>query len=578
MRKTLYRALTLLMAAIILWPLSACGFSPTHETGGDEPEELYFSKTVYPFSADTEIESMARSGSRLFLTAKQGEQRLFGVTAYVLDADGEGTVEKAALLTPEATELGEDPACYGLCADRQESIWLLLGDRDGENASSRLVFQKYLANGSFFSSVEIRDWAYQSVDAFAVGPKGEFVLASDQTVAVYSRNGELLFETEKRGWTVESLFATDEGILLSSLRRNRDGGAVEAVYERIDPDTGLLSPWERTTPESAVSALQAERDRGARLSSCQGLAGELLINDGNAIYLLPPDPEPPEKLVVWNREQSLNRSADSACRLGSKTFAILLNGELVLSWTRPDERTDAGLVRVAVFGSGYELLVSEANSRSADYRYEAHVFSTTEKTRLAAELAQGSFDLLLLDSGINTSSAMFLDLYPLLDADPELSREDFLPHLLESSELHGELHQLWNCVSVYTMAGPEALIPEYDGLTLNDCERIVDKSEDYFSVWYSMDRDMIAREYPVMIANLALAVFVDKESGSCSFESDEFRELLTWCGRVEPSAEPDTPPLLSTLMVTGAKQLDALEQSRFPMTITGIPNGAQGLS
>ena len=578
MRKSSSRLLAFLIAVTVLWPLSGCGQSPAEEMHPDEPDQLYFSKTVYPFSADTEIESMARSGSQLFLIAKKGEQTLFGAASYMLAADGEGHVEKAELLTPEPTDLGEDPVWYGLCADRQENLWLLLGDRDGDGVSSRLVLQKYLPNGTFFSSVEIRDWAYQSVDVFAVGPEGEIGLLLDNTVAVYSRDGELLFETEKQGWNAESLFVTEEGLVLSSIRRNRDSGSTEAMYERIDPDTGALIPWEHTTPETADSSLQEVRDRGGRLSACQGLDDELLVNDGNAIYLLPPDPEPPAELIVWNRERSLNRSADSACRLGSSSFAALLNGELILSWARPDEGTDAGLVRVAVFGSGYELLVLEANSRSAAYRYEAQVFSTTDKVRLAAEIAQGSFDLLLLDGGINTSSNLFLDLYPLLDADPELSREDFLPHLLDSCELHGELHQIWNCVSIYTMAAPEALIPSYEGLTLSDCDRIVSESEDFFSVWYSMDQDMIAREYPVMMANLALAVFVDKETGTCSFDSDEFRELLAWCGSVKPSAQPDTPPLLSTLMLCSAKQLDMIEQSRFPLTITGIPNDAQGLS
>ncbi len=577
MRRTVKSILALLLAAALLGTLTGCG-APSQEEEPEVPGSLYCSKTVYPFPTDTEIEAVVRSGAHLFLTGKQGEQHLFGRSSYVLSANGEGSVAKAELLTPETEGFETEPIWYGLCADEKENVWLLLGDRDGEGASSRLVLQKYLTSGRYHSSIELRGWSHQTVDSFSVGPEGEFVLLADDTVTVFSPGGQLLSETEKQGWTLESLFWTEAGVVLSSSRRSRENGSIEAAYERIDSVSGQLTPWDHPAPETMDTSLQEVRSRGGRLSPCQGLEGELLFNDGYAIYAIRLEEEGLEKLVVWNREQNLNRSSESACRLGSDSFAAVLNGELVLSWSEPDLRAHAETVRVAVFGAGYELLVQEANNNSSSYRYEAQVFSATDKDRLAAEIAQGTFDLLLLDSGINTSSSLFLDLYPLLDADPDLSREDFLPHLLESSELHGELHQLWNSVDIFTMAAPEALVPDAHGLTLADCERIVGESEEFFSVWYSMDREMIAREYPVLIANYSLAVFVDKEAGTCRFDSEAFRELLSWCGRTEPSAEPETPPLLSTIIVSGARQLDTMAETRFPFTITGIPNGEDGLS
>ena len=70
------------------------------------------------------------------------------------------------------------------------------------------------------------------------------------------------------------------------------------------------------------------------------------------------------------------------------------------------------------------------------------------KQELALRLTAGDVpDLVLMSSSyldeagdmVNTASNVFADLYPYLDADPELGLDSFLPNMLDGLTTNGEL-------------------------------------------------------------------------------------------------------------------------------------------
>lgn len=192
-----------------------------------------------------------------------------------------------------------------------------------------------------------------------------------------------------------------------------------------------------------------------------------------------------------------------------------------------------------------------------------------------------SYDLVLFGDNLNTASAYFDDLYPYIDADPELSRASFLPNLLESSAVNGELHQLWDQTAVNSLVGKRAYVGDGKWLTPADYLRIAEENEQVVSVF---DSFMTREELLAYIARISISTFVDKENGTCSFDSKVFADLLGWCremgqGIAANSGEVFYEPeeyILNPAFLTTPIEDTYIESWGDYEVYVGFPNGAMG--
>lgn len=115
------------------------------------------------------------------------------------------------------------------------------------------------------------------------------------------------------------------------------------------------------------------------------------------------------------------------------------------------------------------------------------------------------------------------DLWPYIESDPELGRDAVLEAPLKAAEVNGGLYMLFKEFSVSTMIGPESLVGDQFGWTLEELmEAFAAMPEDSSILRYDAVRDDV---YSSLISP-TLSRYVDWESGQCSFDSDEFRNLL----------------------------------------------------
>ena len=115
------------------------------------------------------------------------------------------------------------------------------------------------------------------------------------------------------------------------------------------------------------------------------------------------------------------------------------------------------------------------------------------------------------------------DLYPYLDADPELKREDFLGGFLQAMEISGGLYELTPEFQIITSFADGRDIGDPSQWTFSNLNDVVSQKERYR---YLFDQYM-DREW--WLANALAASdskLVDWTNCSCNFETDYFRGLL----------------------------------------------------
>ncbi|MBD5149547.1 MAG: hypothetical protein HDT18_04080 [Oscillibacter sp.] len=608
----------LLLACILLFALTACSEDSGEENiqqdrpqaseaapepqSGDVRLQAYYS-TFAPLADAGTITGIARIENCLLIGGERNGAPILGLALYTLDGSGRATVFSSASVDLDDPEAEDEAALYGVTTDG-ESFYVLTGQPiDERRYQGDMAVLRYAADGQFQDKRRLSLGPAAKPEGFSVSESGQVVLYTLEPSAdsygnkyvyaasVYSAEGELTVRQTLEGRTLFGWAVRDGGVVLSGYGRSTAG-----FYTRMDLETGALTELEVVQPEGGP-------DPGVcSYTSCQGLNGEYIIGGLDKFISYDLDSGACELLFDTDEagipQTLFTMALGPACRLDENTF-ICCNGtnQVVVLGKEEKVYQERSVVTVALIdiaevyeGQTYiypmtEDHVKEANQASTEYEYQAVHYNLHELDRLRADILAGdSPDLVLYtDSehfpGIQTDSDLFDDLYAYIDADETLSREDFLPNLLEAMSLNGELHRIWSGTRIYTLSAPSSAVGGGRGMTVADYNRIAAENDAY-QTRFSYGLGGVEALNWLACGGM---FFVDKENGTCSLDSREFRDLLTWC------ADTESDMALSRQMegrVDGLLQWTEIgleEISRFKAWLgedgvfVGLPNGGDGL-
>lgn len=216
-------------------------------------------------------------------------------------------------------------------------------------------------------------------------------------------------------------------------------------------------------------------------------------------------------------------------------------------------RSSLGEKQVITLGVLYPDMVSDAvirfNRQHPDVRieivdYSQYADANTEEeameglSKLTTEIMAGNMpDLLALESMPYEQLAakgLLEDLYPWIDADGELSREDFIPSVLQASEMDGKLYQAAPGFTVLTLIGASDVVGEEPGWTFDELQAALAAMPEGCS---ALDPYMARDSVLMMLLFMDMKSYVNWENASCDFENEDFYKLLRFCASFP--AEPD---------------------------------------
>ena len=179
-------------------------------------------------------------------------------------------------------------------------------------------------------------------------------------------------------------------------------------------------------------------------------------------------------------------------------------------------------------------------------------------TQMNTDIITGNIpDLLLVDSTLPfqnyVAKGIFTDLYPLLDADEEISRDDLIASVLKACETNGKLTSIIPTYNIITLVGPAAAVGEKAGWTWEEFFAVLEKYPDADPAIAYMSRNDIL--------SLALLMnggeFIDQDTGTCHFDSDSFVNLLEYAATYPEEFDYDS---------MGGSEKDLFAQGRLLLT------------
>ena len=215
-------------------------------------------------------------------------------------------------------------------------------------------------------------------------------------------------------------------------------------------------------------------------------------------------------------------------------------GELaVLTPTDPSELPEKTVLTLAcvVCPSRLQWYVTEFNKASQNYRIEIKEYITASNLiadgiqRMAVDITAGNVPDLLCMNGLSAdkfgTKGILEDLWPYIDGDPELSREDLMTHVLECAEVDGRLYEIFNSFAIKTVAGAAEVVGNRLSWTVADLQAALESMPEGASAYGSWETaNLLLRE----LVNTNMSSYVDWTAGTCSFDSQEFKDLLSYVG------------------------------------------------
>ena len=203
------------------------------------------------------------------------------------------------------------------------------------------------------------------------------------------------------------------------------------------------------------------------------------------------------------------------------------------------------VIRLESLGSVPDLsrYAASFNASNEEYYVEVTDLSSTipniddRLKDLSTRLAAGDGPDIICFNGLDPApygrAGALLDLYELIDSDPELSREELIA--LGAFESGDKLWSLAPCFTVSTCVGLESVVGDGLGWTL----------EDFFALYDSLEagQKMIATISPLIFVENTLdgvlPELVDYETASCCFTDGKFEEYLRLASGLETADETD---------------------------------------
>lgn len=169
----------------------------------------------------------------------------------------------------------------------------------------------------------------------------------------------------------------------------------------------------------------------------------------------------------------------------------------------------------------YRIIINDYSQYATNEDYSAGV------TKLNTEILSGQIPDILYTANLPISryaaKGFLVDLKPYIDADPELSGEQLMTHVLDAASIDGKLYQAFAGFSIEAPIALDKVVGEYDQWTLTELKDAMTKLQPDANI-FSYD---VTRQYLFsQLIQRNFQAFVDWNSGTCSFDSQEFRELL----------------------------------------------------
>lgn len=359
--------------------------------------------------------------------------------------------------------------------------------------------------------------------------KGNIYLGNWEGIMVFDAEGSLLMKTEMDGEEMQQI-APDR---IGYPGRSKDG---KMVFHLLDLEK---KDWGEELPLA---------DHAYEISAGFGPYDYLFMRNYDSIYAHNQETDTVEKLAsLMECDVDVSQvDNDNICFLEDGRIVAMEEGRseedgfkvLILHPVERSELPQKKELTLACLDLNWNIrpLITNFNRTHDDVRIVVRDYGEDVEDQesfedrvqtLNTEILSGNMPDLLLTSNLPldryASKGLILDLWPLIDADEELSREDLMEHFFDVLSVDGKLYQVTSTFSINTASTKKSIANGRESWTLKEIREELAKLQPGAGIFGETDtRDNI------LMISLAFDMdsFVNWKDKTCAFDSPAFTDLL----------------------------------------------------
>ena len=583
MKRTIVLFIIALIAVLIVPVfLTGCGSDPGN---GYEPPEFVYQPEVIPFPLPEGvawIDNLTIQGNSVYFTAmaEWNEGDMFSsYEIYTMDLDG--TNAKAL---PNYDMTAEYPVdvengsvqIYSIAIDISGNIWVAErgeffnmsdGDDDDhwERWNARTIVKEFTRvrkldnTGTEVLSVDIshlftfNDWFY--ISDFTVDNEDNIYIGIDSTIYVLSNNGGTMFTLDVQ-W-VENFVNLQDGTVAYSGwgGKGRELSIIDVAGKRF----GEII----TLPGNVYNVYQGNDEFSLIFSDNIGLygmeaaSGETvkLLNwidsdmsqDGLRSLSILPD----GRLLVMSQTWGNDGPNNEIIYLTKTPYSELPERiVLTLATIYLDSSVRSDIVRFNRTSTTHRIRVIDYSEFNTEDDWQAGL------TRLSTEIIAGNVPDILDVRNIPfrqyAAKGLLLDLYTLIDSDPDFNRSDFMESAFRAAEINDSLYQIFPSFYIISMVGHPSVVGSEPGWNMEEFVSVLAAHPD---ADYPLGQGLTRLNLLQALFMFGMDDYVDWDAGTVSFDSSGFIALLEFAKTLPDEYDWDNDYIPTHELIMSRRQI-----------------------
>ncbi|MEG1633152.1 MAG: extracellular solute-binding protein [Oscillospiraceae bacterium] len=527
---------------------------------GDSVYAVYSGGTSYSSSSFSGL-----TGSTTVSTSSISTDADYTPVIYKISRDGASS-EKLEAYAPAAMPEGiiGNTNINAICADAEGNLWVMeeaysyhYDLPEGFSGSEADKQQYFKDDGSkyFLRKLDASGKELVSIDLAALAAGAEYFhtmgLECDAAGNVYFSDGNTkIYVYDKDG---AAAFNIDLKSYVNGIYRLSDGAVAAMVYE----EQGIaVKPIDAKTKAFGTSI---PLDYPDAVYSGSG-DSYFMYTKGDGLFGYDKATGSATKILSWLdcdilsgdiRALATNDDGSLLAVMGSGQGSGSAATELALISQRDaSELANKTVLTLAVMNTDYVLSkqIQKFNRSSEKYRIQVRDYSEFNtkdnydigRQKLNTEIIAGNVPDIISVAELPlqqyAAKGLLTDLYQFIDSDKELSRDSFMPSVLKSLEIDGALYQAASGFAIFTLVGKTDMVGEDMGWTLEEMMELYNKQPKGTEL---MQQGATQQDILKYLSVMNMQKFVNWESGECSFDSDEFKNILNFCKLFDATFEYD---------------------------------------
>lgn len=352
-----------------------------------------------------------------------------------------------------------------------------------------------------------------------------FCVTADGTVVLYSRS---------------TVYLLDENLVLSGTVSVKKGEIYGITLSKTGGLLCLLSNVSADDTTCRIAALDMEKKELGqyRRSPVEmmdtffpGIGDyDLYYSDGYGVFGYDMENETGRKLFDY----ALSKSGGDIIPLQNGNFFGETEGDtgtlVVYQKKEVDERSQKKMLTFVTLGNNKEItdIIFQFNKEQSDIEIVIKDYAGSGE-RMNADIIAGNvpdiYDLQELPVMQYVKNGYLEELTPYYEADESLDVEDLLPSVVEAMETVGGLYYVSDSFDVISLAAKTSDVGTDSGWSYVEMENVLRGKDSNAKFFYIDEKSLLLQ----MILGCEASDFVDMKTGTCSFDSEDFKILLETC-------------------------------------------------